>query len=150
MKKLTAIVLPLALLGALVVAACGKTPGTASSNTPSGPVTTIYENSALFVDASGNPIHAATVKVNTPITFSDTINRGGTHFICVGSSGSTGGSNACLSSGNGPKEFYGGSGFSGMMMSGPNTYPITFPNTGTYHVICTVHAGMYVDVTVVS
>jgi plastocyanin len=139
MKKLAAIIFPLLMVGALILAGCGKNAG---GNTASGPgpmVTSLQMNGTNFV------LHAVQVKANQSVTLDNTVGGGGTHFICVGTG--TGGSNTCDASGSGPSKLYGGN---GLQVSPGNSESVTFANTGKYHIICTVHPGMYVDVTVVS
>jgi plastocyanin len=144
MKKLAALLVPLTLVGMLSLAACGKTPG---GNANSGGTPTM--TSTIGMAATNFTLHAAEVKANTPITFDDTINGGGTHIICVGTG--NGGTNTCdaAGSGNGPSQLY-GSGVTFNAGSTSDKQQFTFPNTGMYHIICTIHPGMYVDVTVVS
>jgi plastocyanin len=139
MKKLTLIMTAFMLAGALVFAACGKTPGGANSSAPSGPVTSIG------MDTSNFTVHSAQVKANTPITFDDTVGGGGTHILCIGTG--TGGSNTCAPKTGAPTQLNTASGL--MVQAGSKTQ-ITFPSTGTFRVICTIHTGMYVDVTVSS
>jgi len=148
MKKLAALLLPLLVVGVLILAACGKTPG----GTVSGGGTPTLTNT-IGMQAQNFALHAAEVKVNTPVTFDDTIGGGGTHIVCIGTG--TGGTTSCdpAGAGNGPSQLYGsGITFNAGTTSGPTaqTQQITFPNTGTFHIICTIHTGMYVDITVVS
>lgn len=144
MKKFALMLFPLALAGVLVVAACGKTPG-GTGNTSGTPTMT----DTIGMEAQNFSLHAVEVKVNTPVTFDDTVNGGGTHIICIGTG--SGGTTTCspAGSGNGPSQLY-GSGVTFNAGSSSDKQQFTFPNTGTYHIICTIHVGMYVDVTVVS
>jgi plastocyanin len=137
MKKLLAFAATLLLLGVFVVAGCGKTPGGPGGNGgPSQPV----------IGMTGNNFtaHTLTVKVNETVTLDNTVSGGGYHILCFGSGQGGSGPSACDQSGNGPSGFYG----SGMTFNTGETKTITFTSAGTYHLICTVHPGMYIDVTV--
>jgi plastocyanin len=137
MKKLMAILIPLLLMGALVLAACAKTSAGNSSGAPSPLTTTIQMNATSFV------LRAVQVKVNSPVMLDDTVGGGGIHTLCIGTG--TGGTNTCLTAGAGPSALYG----AGDTISAGSTTTVTFANTGTYRIICSLHAGMYVDVTVI-
>jgi plastocyanin len=140
MKKIAALGLPLILVGALALIGCGKNPGGSASTSTSGPgpqVTTIGMDASTFTTP-----HAVSVKSGQAITLDDTVNGGGTHILCIGTG--TGGANNCDQSGNGPSELYG----SGKTVNSGDKPTVTFNQTGTYRLICTIHSGMYVDITV--
>ena len=140
MKKLLALgVTLLLILGFAAVAGCGSSP---SSGGGSG--TSTSAQTSIGMDPTNFATHSITVKANTPITLDDTLNGGGFHIICVGTGNGGTGPNACDKSGNGPSQLYG----DGMTVQTGSKPTITFPTTGSYHVICTVHPGMYIDVTV--
>jgi plastocyanin len=127
------------LASALALGACGKQSGGDTTSGGAGPLTTsIQMNATNFV------LHAVQVKADAPVTLDNTVGGGGTHILCVGTG--TGGTNTCLSSGNGPSALYG----AGDTVTAGSTTNVTFANTGTYHVICTVHPGMFIDVKVIS
>lgn len=138
MKKLAALGLPLILVGAIGLVGCGK--GGGGTTTAGGPgplVTTIGMDAANFTTP-----HAVQVKSGQPVTLDDTVNSGGTHILCVGTG--NGGSNSCDASGDGPSELYG----SGLTLQGGDKKDVTFSKAGVYRIICTIHPGMYVEVTV--
>ena len=124
--------LTLALIG------CGKQVGT-TSNTPSAPPNTIGMGTTTFDQKS------ITVKANTPVHFVDTTGGGGVHIVCVapGNSYSTNCQTAS-SAPNAPKELLA----PGMNFSPGDNKDITFTTAGTYNVVCTVHPGMQIVVTV--
>lgn len=137
MKKFLALGVTLLLLGAFAVAACGKTPGGGGGTTTSGPP-------AISMDANNFTAHKLTVKVNQDVKLDDTVSGGGYHVLCFGSGNGGEGPNSCDKSGNGPDGFYG----DGTVFNGGETKTITFSTAGTYHLICTVHPGMFIDITV--
>jgi plastocyanin len=139
MKKLAALGLPLILVGAIGLVGCGKG-GSTSNNTSGGPgplVTTISMDATAFTTPK-----AVSVKAGQPVTLDDTVQGGGTHILCVGTG--NGGTNTCDASGDGPSELYG----SGLTINGSEKKDVTFNKAGTYRIICTIHSGMYVEVTV--
>ncbi|HEX6796788.1 MAG TPA: plastocyanin/azurin family copper-binding protein [Ktedonobacterales bacterium] len=136
MKKTLVLGVTLLLLGAFAVAACGKTPGGSSTSTSGSPT--------ISMDANNFTAHSLTVKVNQDVKLDDTVSGGGYHVLCFGSGNGGEGASACDKSGSGPDGFYG----EGMVFNGGETKTITFSTAGKYHLICTVHPGMYIDVTV--
>ncbi len=136
MKKLVALGVTLLLVGAFAVAGCGKTPGGGGS-TSGGPPT-------IGMNGSNFTAHALTVKANTPVKLDDTVSGGGYHILCFGTGNGGQGAGACDKSGNGPSDFYG----SGATFNTGDTKSITFTSAGSYHLICTVHPGMFIDITV--
>jgi len=137
MKKFAVLAATLLAIGAFAVAGCGKAAGGGGGSTTSGSQT-ISMNSDNFT------AHAITVKANMPVHFDDTTSGGGYHIVCIGTG--DGGTNTCAAagSGSGPSELYG----AGITFNGGDSKDITFTTPGTYHVICTVHSGMFIDVTV--
>lgn len=135
MKKFAFGLVPLLLVLALAVIGCGKTPGvgTNKSGPPPDTVTMTSDNFAS---------HALTVKANSPVTFDDPSNGGNIHVLCVGTG--NGGTNSCDKSGSGPSSLYG----QGMTFNAGDTQKLTFAKAGSYHVICTLHPGMFIDITV--
>lgn len=146
MKRLIGASAPLLLALTLVMGGCGKNPAPPTGNTSSGgnssasnsgPVTTIDMNTADFT------VHTATVAVGTPITFSDTVNGGNVHILCTGSGNGGAGSSACKTNSDAPKDFAS----PGTTWNAGDKKQETFSKAGTYHIICTIHPGMYIDIT---
>ena len=159
MKKLVALGVTLLLVLSFAIAGCGEgssASGPGPSYGPGTPLTTPTASatsapssggssaSTIGMDASNFTQHSITVKANSPVTLDDTVNGGGFHILCVGSGNGGTGPSDCDKSGNGPSQLYG----NGLQVPNNTKPTITFPNTGKYHVICTVHPGMYIDVTV--
>lgn len=138
MKKLIAACLPLALVLVLAVVGCGKGApnGSGGSSGSSGSSSTISMNGSNFTQ------HSITVSANKPVTFSDTTDGGGTHILCLGTG--NGGTNTCDATGSVPAGLLG----KGTTFSPGQTMSFTFTTPGTYHIICTIHPGMYIDITV--
>lgn len=140
MKRLALLIAPFALISLLVLAGCGKSAGTSTSQNGGGvPPNTIQMNSNDFT------AHAVTVQANQPVTLDDTVSGGALHILCVGTG--NGGSNTCDTTdkvGGAPKDFIG----QGMQVQAGSKNTVTFTKAGTYHVICTLHGGMFIDVTV--
>ena len=138
MRKASLIGLFAVLSLALALIGCGKQAGT-TSNTPSAPPNTIGMGTSTF------DLKSVTVKANTPVHFADTTSGGGVHIVCVapGSSYSTNCETAA-SAPNAPKELLA----PGMNFSPGDNKDITFTTPGTYNVVCTVHPGMQITVTV--
>ena len=69
-------------------------------------------------------------------------------MLCAGMGNGGSGDGACDQAGNAPPntptELVG----SGLTFNIGDKKDITFPAAGTYHVICTIHQGMYIDITV--
>lgn len=134
MKKVALAIIPLMLVLTLAVIGCGKTPGvTGTSGPPPNTVTMTSDNFTA---------HSLTVKANAPVHFDDPSNGGNIHVLCVGKG--NGGTNTCDASGSGPSELYG----QGMTFNAGDAKDFTFTTAGSYHVICTLHPGMFIDITV--
>lgn len=133
MKKIALAIVPLLLVASLAVIGCGKTPGGQTSGPPPNTISMTTDNFTA---------HAITVKANTPVTFDDPSSGGNIHVLCVGTG--NGGSNTCDKSGNGPTELYG----EGLTFNAGDSKQITFATAGSFHVICTLHPGMFIDITV--
>lgn len=134
MKKVALAIVPLLLVLALAVIGCGKTPGGGQTSGP--PPNTVTMTSDNFA------AHALTVKAGAPVTFNDPSNGGNIHVLCVGTG--TGGTNTCTASGSGPSGLYG----TGTTFNAGDSKDFTFTTAGAYHVICTLHPGMFIDITV--
>ncbi|MBF6589991.1 MAG: hypothetical protein IVW57_05595 [Ktedonobacterales bacterium] len=139
MKKLTVFIFPLVAVGALLLAGCGKSAG-GSGGTSSGP--SFPQGTTIGMTASNFTQNSIGVKLNSPVSFDDTVNGGGYHIVCIGTGNGGGGAGTCAKSGDGPTQLYG----AGVTFQGNNKMDITFPKAGTFHVICTVHPNMYIDV----
>lgn len=135
MKKIALAIVPLLLVVSLAVIGCGKTPGGGQTSGP--PPNTVTMTTDDFT------AHALTVKANTPVTFDDPSNGGNIHVLCIGTG--NGGSNTCDKSGDGPSELYTPN---GLTFNAGDSKQITFATAGTFRVICTLHPGMYIDITV--
>lgn len=135
MKKVALAIVPLLLVAAIAVIGCGKTPGN-PGQTSGPPPNTVSMTTDNF------SAHTMTVKANTPVTFDDPSNGGNIHVLCVGTG--NGGTNSCDASGTGPSQLYG----QGMTFNAGDSQKFTFTTAGAYHVICTLHPGMYIDITV--
>lgn len=132
MKKLAILMLPLLLLGAVMAAGCGKTPGGTGNNGPSGPVDHVDLTATDFAQT------AITVKAGTAFKFVDPSDTGGLHIICAGDNGK------CIADANAPAELAD----PGFTINPGETKTVTFDKPGTYHIACTVHPAMNMTVTV--
>lgn len=83
---------------------------------------------------------SVSVKAGTPVHFVDPV-TGGTHIICVGQG------IKCAPTTGSPPEL---SPSTGMTFNPGDSKDIVFPTAGTYTVVCIVHPGMQVTVTVTS
>jgi hypothetical protein len=85
--------------------------------------------------------HSITVQSSQPVVFDD---LAGSHPICVGTG--TGGISTCDTASQAPKAptlLLG----PGIVLNQGDKLSVTF-KPGTYHIICTMHSDMYIDVTV--
>jgi len=137
MKKLVFGFIPLLLIFTLALAGCGK--GGASSGTTTG-----GSGDTIGMTGTNFSQHSLTVNANTPVHLDNTVNGGGFHILCVGTGNGGEGPSSCAQSGDGPSKLYG----SGLTITGGQKQDITFPKAGTYHIICTVHPNMVIEVTV--
>ncbi len=138
MNKLALAAAPLALLVVVVVAGCGSTSSSGSSSSGGGSSgNTITMTSNTFTQ------HSITVQSSQPVVFDDPSSSGGTHQLCVGTG--NGGTSSCDTASqapNAPSQLVG----SGMTFNPGDNVSITF-KPGSYHIICTIHPGMFIDVT---
>jgi plastocyanin len=132
MKKAAAFLLPLVLLSAIAVTACGKTPGGGGGNTSGGTV----DHVNLTVDDFAE--HSITVAVNTEFKFVDPSDTGGLHIICAGDNGK------CIADPNAPQTL----GDPGFQINAGETKSVTFAKAGTYKIACTVHPNMNLTIVV--
>lgn len=131
MKKVAAFLLPLVLISAIAVTACGKTPG-GGGNTSGGTV----DHVNLTVDDFAQ--HSITIAVNTPFKFVDPSDTGGLHIICAGDNGK------CIADPNAPQELAD----PGFQINAGDTKTVTFAKAGTYKIACTVHPNMNLTIVV--
>ena len=129
----------LLILGlSIVVVGCGKaSTGGANGGGSGGSV-----SNTVYMDPTNFTQHAITVAANQPVHFSDTKQGGGLHILCVGTG--TGGTNTCSNSGDAPAGLLG----KGTTVNPGEVKDFTFTKPGAYHVICTIHPDMYIDITV--
>lgn len=133
-------VLPVLFILAVGIAmlGCGQgSTGGANGGSSGGRV-----SNTVYMDPTNFTQHAITVAVNQPIHFSDTKQGGGLHILCVGTG--TGGTNTCSHNGNAPTGLLG----KGTTFNPGEVKDFIFTKPGAYHVICTIHPDMYIDVTV--
>lgn len=81
---------------------------------------------------------SVTIQAGQAVHFVDSASSGGTHNLCIGSSGQ------CDTSGKGPAALHN----PGMMISPGDTKDVTFDTAGTFTVTCTIHPSMLLTVTV--
>lgn len=139
MKRLAALMLPIALAGLLVLAGCGKSPqansgSTSGTSTGGGcPTTTTVDLGATtFVQS------CVTLSPGATLTFNDPTSSGGVHIICLGNQ------QKCNASAQGPSVLQG----QGFEIQPGQTKTATFSTAGTYQVTCTVHPNMNLSVKV--
>ncbi len=136
--KLPLSLLPILLMLGVALAGCGKaSPGSSNSGGSGRGV-----SDTVNMDPTNFTQHTISVAVNQPVHFSDNTDGGGLHILCVGTG--NGGTNTCSKSGNAPAGLLG----QGTMFNPGETKDFTFTTPGTYHVICTIHPDMYIDITV--
>lgn len=131
MKKLALAIIPLALILALALIGCGKQVGGSSSpSTSTAPGT-------VGMDATNFTTTTMTIKAGDAIHFDDTVNGGGTHFLCLGVD------QQCDKTAQGPQQL-----MTGFTINPGSKMDVTFPAAGTYKITCTLHQHMNVVVTV--
>jgi plastocyanin len=79
-----------------------------------------------------------TIKSGQSLLFSDTVNGGGFHQICLGHN------QMCNTKATGPSALMS----PGFMIQSGNTMSVAFPTAGTYQITCTVHPNMNLTVVV--
>ena len=139
MRKHILAAIPLVLLVALFVAGCGG--GSSSSGGGGGSGSS---GNTITMTSDNFTQHSITVQSSQPVVFDDPSSTGGTHQLCVGTG--NGGTSSCSSASqaaNAPSQLVGG----GMTFNPGDKTSITF-KPGSYHIICTIHPGMFIDVTV--
>lgn len=126
MKKTVAILLPLLLLLALGLAACGG----ATAN-PNAPANEVDMGTANFAQTS------RTISAGQSIHFVDE-QSGTMHILCIGKNGH------CDASAKGPQDLVG----QGFTIQPGQTHDVQFTTAGTYRITCTIHPNMNLTVTV--
>lgn len=126
MKKTVAILLPLLLLLALGLAACGG----ATAN-PNAPANEVDMGAANFAQTS------RTISAGQSIHFVDE-QSGTMHILCIGKNGH------CDASAKGPQDLVG----QGFTIQPGQTHDVQFTAAGTYPITCTIHPNMNLTVTV--
>lgn len=129
MRKVVLALPALLLVIALVLFGCGKVPGVHTSTLPA---TTVQMNTINFVQTT------RTIKAGQTLLFSDTVDGGGTHVICLGNNMS------CDTKAQGPVALMNG----GFTINSGETKSVAFPTAGTYQITCVVHPNMNLTVTV--
>lgn len=131
MKKLSLFLLPLLLILALSVAACGKTPSGPGGGDE-------FTGSTVTMAQTDFEKHSITVTAGTTITFKDNPD-GTTHILCIGENGK------CDSGAQGPQEL---TKSSGTTVEPGKSFDSKFDQPGTYKIACIVHPNMNMVVTV--
>jgi plastocyanin len=134
----------LLILSACVTQAATSSPG-ANSSGGSGSSTDVVNgidcsaHSQTFTmgvaDFGG---YCYTVAANQPVTFVDPASAGATHFICTGVQG------VCQAAAHAPADLAA----PGFKITGSQQHQVTFTTPGVYHLTCTVHPMMNVQVVV--
>jgi plastocyanin len=118
----TALGIPVLLvMVGLALFGCGKVQGVHAG--PSVPATTVQMATASFVQTT------RTIKAGQALLFSDTVDGGGLHFICLGHN------MQCDTSAKGPAALMG----AGFQIAAGSTKSVTFPTASTYQITCSVH-----------
>lgn len=125
-KKTVAILLPLLLLLALGLAACGG----ATAN-PNAPANEADMGAANFAQTS------RTISAGQSIHFVDE-QSGTMHILCIGNNGH------CDASAKGPQDLVG----QGFTIQPGQSHDVQFTTAGTYPITCTIHPNMNLTVTV--
>ncbi len=130
--KIAALVLPLVMILALGLAACG--PGSAQSNGGAQPGTPANE-----VDMGGYTFvqTGVTISAGQSVHFVDQQN-GTTHILCIGKDG------RCDAGATSPQGLTG----QGFTIQPGQAHDVPFETAGTYTVTCTIHPNMNVTITV--
>jgi plastocyanin len=132
MKKAALGIPALLLVIALFLFGCGKVPGVHNSTGPSVAQTTVQMATTSFVQSTRS------IKVGDTLTFSDTVDGGGLHIICLGKD------MVCDKAATGPSALMD----PGFTINPGETKGVTFPTAGTYQITCSVHPNMNLVVTV--
>lgn len=126
MKKAAVVLLPLLLMLALGLAACGG----ATAN-PNAPANEVDMGTANFAQTS------RTISAGQSIHFVDE-QSGTMHILCIGTDGH------CDPHAKGPQDLVG----QGFTIQPGQTHDVQFTASGTYAITCTIHPNMNLSVTV--
>jgi plastocyanin len=129
MRRVGAVLLPLLLLLALGLAACGGTSG--ASTNPNAPANEVDMGSANFVQTS------RTISAGESIHFVDDPS-GTMHILCIGKDGQ------CDPNSKGPQNLTG----QGFTIQPGQSHDVRFDSAGTYPITCSIHPNMNLIVTV--
>lgn len=133
MKKFTLAALPLLLIVMIAVAACGKTPGAATTTG-----TAAGAPNQVNMDAGNNFTKTAiSISAGQQVKFLDD-QASALHIICIGADGQ------CDAKATGPKDLLG----NGFTINPGQEHDVTFDTAGTYKITCSVHPNMNMTVTV--
>ncbi|HEX9037223.1 MAG TPA: plastocyanin/azurin family copper-binding protein [Ktedonobacterales bacterium] len=140
MKKFALAIVPVALVLALALGACGKPaadggPGGTTSSGNGGSCATTQTIELGQVDFVQ---HCVTVSANQTVTFDDPASTGGVHIICTGANAT------CQAASNAPSELSA----PGFTIQPGEQKQVTFTTAGTYKIACTVHPAMNLTVIV--
>lgn len=142
MKKFALAIVPLALVLALALGACGKPaadggPNGGGGSTGGGSASCA---SSTTIELAGTDFvqHCVTVSAGATVTFDDPSTTGGVHIICAGSDGK------CVADSNAPSDLAA----PGFTIQNGQQKQVTFATAGTYKIACTVHPAMNMTVIV--
>jgi plastocyanin len=132
MKK-TALGIPvlLVMIG-LALFGCDNRPVPPTPTVVPIPATTVQMAPTSFVQTT------RTIKAGQALLFSDTVDGGGLHIICLGHD------QQCNTNAQGPSALMS----PGFTITPGTTKAVVFPTAGTYQITCTVHPNMNLTVTV--
>lgn len=129
MKKATFALVPVLLLLALALGACGK-------GAPAGNTTGTTSANTVTMGTSNFDQHTITIKAGEALTFDNS--NGAFHQICLGKD------MTCNKTAQGPQQVQG----DGFAINAGEKKQVTFANAGTYDITCSVHPNMNLTVTV--
>jgi plastocyanin len=129
MKKSMVGILVLLVAIGIALPGCGKASGGPTASVPS---TTVQMSTDNFVQTT------RTIKAGQTLLFSDTVDGGNTHVICLGDD------MRCDTQAQGPSALMS----PGFTIDAGGSKSIAFPTAGTYQITCTLHPDMNLTVTV--
>ncbi len=140
MKKFALALIPMALMLTLALAACGKPAAGGGPNATStgGGAAECPASQTINLSQVDFAEKCVTVSANQVVTFNDPSSTGGFHIICAGANGT------CQADANAPKELAA----PGFQIQPGEQKQVTFTNTGTFKLACTVHPAMNMTVVV--
>lgn len=111
----------------LLLSACGGSGGSGAAN-------------EVDMGVADFKQHALTIKAGETVHFVDPMNGGGVHVLCFGKD------EQCVPQTDAPAKLNVSDGV--QFQPGDPTLDVTFPTAGVYTVVCTIHPGMVVTITV--